>query len=342
MRPHPDIPPPTLEELDRPDSSWNRAAVGSRQGDPFSCRTEWQLSLQSAYFPRRRLHLRRNDTSLLALAERRYPDLGPTLEPLDPLWLFGSPLLGPDALELLEAFLAERSAAAEPTTTLVSGVLPGETLRERLLRRLGSRFEVYRVKTVTVCRADLANGLDGFLARRSRALRKGLRQAARRAGDRGIRFERVVARSPREADAAFRRILAVERRSWKGIAGRGIESPASNAFYAAMARRLAASASGRIIFARIDERDVGYVFGGLADDHYRGQQFSYDEAFADCSIGNLLQQEQVRWLAEEGIRHYDMGPLMAYKRHWTEQRISMEVLLLRERAHGGGRDRIER
>lgn len=336
MRPHPDAAESTLEALDQPDSFWNRAAARSHQGDPFSCRTEWQLSLQSAYFPRRRLHLRRNDTSLLALAERRYPDLGPTLEPLDPLWLFGSPLLGPDALDLLEAFLAERSAASEATTTLVSGVVPGETLRERLLRRLGPRFEVYRVKTVTVCRADLTDGLDGFLARRSRALRKGLRQAERRARDRGIRFERVVARSRREADAAFRRILAVERRSWKGLAERGIESPASNAFYGGMARRLALSASGRVVFARTDERDVGYVFGGLTGDHYRGQQFSYDEDFADCSVGNLLQQEQVRWLAEEGIRHYDMGPLMPYKRHWTEQRIAMEVLLLRA-ARAGAR-----
>lgn len=340
MQPRPDAFHPTLAELDHPDSLWNRAAASTRQGDPMSCRTEWQISLHEAYFPRRRLHLRRSDSSLLALAERRHPDLGPTLEPIDPLWLFGSPLLGPDALELLECLLAERRAAARATTTLISGVLPDDPLRERLLRRMLPRFEVYRVKTVTVCRAALTGGLEGFLARRARAVRKGLRQAARRARDRGIAFERVVPRSDTEVEAAFRRVVAVERRSWKGLAGRGIETPTSSAFYSAIARRLAASASGRFVFAHTDGCDVGYVFGGIASDHYRGQQFSYDERFADCSVGNLLQQEQIRWLAEEAVLHYDMGPLMDYKRHWTEQRIPMEVLLLRERSpRAGGSER---
>lgn len=332
MGPHSDASHPTLAELDHPDSFWNRAAASTRQGDPVSCRTEWQISLQATYFRRRRVHLRRNDSSLLALAERRHPDLGPTLEPLDPLWFFASPLLGPDALELLDEFLAERRAASQPTTTLISGVPPAGAPREELLRRLLPRFDVYRVKTVTVCRAALSGGLDGFLARRSRAVRKGLRQAARRAHARGIHFERVPPRTAAEADAAFRRVLAVEQRSWKGLAGRGIETPSSTAFYSTMARRLALSAACRFLFARCDERDVGYVLGGVAGDHYRGQQFSYDEAFADCSIGNLLQQEQIRWLAEEGVLHYDMGPLMAYKRHWTEQQIPMQVLLLRPRS----------
>ncbi len=322
-------------ELDRPDSIWNRAAQRSAQGDPFCCRTEWQLSLQESYFPKRTLHLRESGSSLLALAERDHPDLGPTLEPLDSLWYFGSPLLGPDAADLLEAFLAERVSHGEPATFLLSGIIPGDALRERILRSFLPRFEIYRIKTVTVCSASLAGGLDGFLARRSRLLRRRLRQATRRARDAGVEFERIAPRSASEAEAAFARMLEVERTSWKGIARRGMGDRYSTLFYSGMVRRLAVSGSARVIFARAGERDIGFIFGGLAGTVYRGQQFSYADDWAPFSIGNLMQQEQIAWLAEDAILKYDMGPLMDYKDHWTETRIDMEVLLLRPRRGPG-------
>jgi len=317
-------------ELDGPESPWNRAAASADQGDPFSCRTEWQLSLQEAYFPRRPLHLRQDATSLVALAERRHPELGPVLEPLDCLFLFGSALLGPDAGRLLEDLLAERDAeGGEPVQLLLGGLVPGGPHRDFVLRRLARRGEIFRVKTVTVCSGSLAGGLDGYLGRRSALQRKRLRQAARRARARGVLFERSSPRSDAEADATFARILAVEETSWKGLARRGIGDRRSRLFYGAMLRRLARAGAGRVMFARADERDVGFIFGGLAGDRYRGQQFSYAEDFADCSLGNLLQQEQIAWLAEDGIRIYDMGPLMAYKHHWTELRTTMEALWLR-------------
>lgn len=314
---------------DHPRSLWNQAALAWPQGDPYCCRTEWQLSLQDAYFPNRRLHLRATPSSLLALAERDYPDLGPTLEPIDSLWLFGCPLLGPDAVDLLDELLRARAAAGRPTTTLLSGILPNDALRPALLVRFQRRFRIYRVKTVHVCSASLEGGLDGYLARRSSRLRKRLRQATKRAARAGITFERCVARTPAESDALFARLLAVERGSWKGLALRGIDEPRSRAFYSAMSRRMAMAANGRVVFARAADRDVGFVFGGLAGALYRGQQFSYVEDLSALSLGNLLQQEQIRWLAEEGIARYDMGPLMEYKLHWAETRTPMEALLLR-------------
>jgi CelD/BcsL family acetyltransferase involved in cellulose biosynthesis len=319
-------------DLDHPDSAWNRAAARSPQGDLFCCRTEWQLSVQEVFFPKRRLHLRESGAAVLALAERDYPGLGATLEPLDSLWLFGSSLLGPGAADLLEAFLGERAAAGRSANLLLSGVLPDDPLRERILRSFNRRFDLYRAKTVGVCSASLDGGLDGFLARRSPLFRKRLRQAARRGTEKGVRFERVELRSEAEADAAFRRMLAVERTSWKGIGHCGMTEKGSSRFYRALARRLALSGTGRAIFACAEERDVGFIFGGLAQHCYRGQQFSYAEDWSHESIGSLLQQEQIRWLEEEGIVRYDMGPVMDYKHHWTEIQIGMEVLLLRPKA----------
>jgi CelD/BcsL family acetyltransferase involved in cellulose biosynthesis len=38
-----------------------------------------------------------------------------------------------------------------------------------------------------------------------------------------------------------------------------------------------------------------------------------------------MQVEQVCWLAEEGITRYDLGPVMDYKTHWTEQQFEIET-----------------
>jgi CelD/BcsL family acetyltransferase involved in cellulose biosynthesis len=80
--------------------------------------------------------------------------------------------------------------------------------------------------------------------------------------------------------------------------------------------------------ARYNEKDIGYIFGGLIGDIYRGLQFSYDNQWKDLSIGNLMQYEKIKWLCEEKIIRYDMGSLlgeaMGYKASWTEERIPFQ------------------
>jgi len=49
----------------------------------------------------------------------------------------------------------------------------------------------------------------------------------------------------------------------------------------------------------------------------------------------LLQLEQIRWLCEEQMERYDMGPMMEYKQHWTEQRRVVETWVL-QRKRGSG------
>ena len=102
-----------------------------------------------------------------------------------------------------------------------------------------------------------------------------------------------------------------------------------------MIRRLAVRGAARVMFARHEGRDIGFIFGGMLGPCYRGQQFSYDAAWKDLSIGNLLQVEQVRWLCEEGAVRYDMGTAsgeaMAYKRHWTEMHPVSQTWFLRPR-----------
>lgn len=100
-------------------------------------------------------------------------------------------------------------------------------------------------------------------------------------------------------------------------------------------RRLAAQGTARVMFARHEGQDIGFIFGGMLGPCYRGQQFSYDAAWKALSIGNLLQVEQIRWLCEEGAVRYDMGTAsgepMAYKLHWTEAHPTSQTWFLQPR-----------
>lgn len=319
---------PTLAALDHGDSAWNRAARRTAQGDPLCCRTEWQLSFHETMAQPRPVFVRAGGDSLIAFAGRLDRRLGPLLEPVEAHWFFGCPLLGPHAVELLAALLAEPGQARAAPTVLVSGILRRGGLRRRLAALCRGRLRAVELEPTILCCASLAGGFDGFLSRRSGGLRRNTRQAARRAADAGVYFERHVPRGDADADAVYARMLAVEERSWKGIGRCGMAEPPARQFYGVLLRRLARSGAGRVAFARRDGDDIGFVFGGLADRVYRGQQFSYVEDWHHASIGNLLQLEQVRWLCEEGATRYDMGPSMDYKRHWTEQRIRIDIWAL--------------
>jgi CelD/BcsL family acetyltransferase involved in cellulose biosynthesis len=124
----------------------------------------------------------------------------------------------------------------------------------------------------------------------------------------------------------------VEKASWKGREQCGMDQEPAGSFYRAMLHRLCMTQSARIMFARHEDRDIGYIFGGMAQKIYRGQQFSYVQTWKDFSIGNLLQTEQIKWLCREKARRYDMGPLrgpkMEYKTHWTERQMHVQTWIL--------------
>lgn len=324
----------SLEQFDAPDSTWNRAAAATGLADPFCARTEWQLSFHETFAPDRHLCLYEAAGSVLAFAERFHPAVGILLEPVETLWLFGCPLLGGAAVEVLDALLDLHLTAGLSPAVMLSGLLPNSPLLRSVGRTFRPRYELVRLPSTMLCSAALDGGLDGYLSRRTAKFRRRLREATGRADRRGVHYERCVPRSAAEANATYARMLAVERSSWKGIGACGMAESPSREFYAAMLRRLAHGGGGRVMFARYGDRDIGFIFGGLAERVYRGQQFSYVEDWSAASIGNLLQFEQLRWLCEEGVERYDMGPLMDYKHHWTELHFKTEARLLRP--VGGG------
>jgi hypothetical protein len=147
----------------------------------------------------------------------------------------------------------------------------------------------------------------------------------------GVEFETVHTPTVDEVDGVYARILDVETRSWKGRDEVGIDRGTMRAFYQLMIHRLARRNSLRVMFARRDGRDLGYILGGVLDDTYRGLQFSYDASCGQLSLGGNLQYRQLVQLCDAGYGYYDLGMRMEYKRRWAEQlRESIALVAVNE------------
>jgi hypothetical protein len=317
------------------ESEWNRLALATPQPDPFCATTHWQLAFREAIDPRRPLTLRQSDDGLIQFAEHRLSNAA-ALGPIERNWLFGCNLLGAGSIDLLAGLLQDlKHGGAAPGPVVISGLDPDGALVMALIATFTKRYVVSRFRDEVQCAASLEGGLDGFLSRRSANTRRNVRRCAKRAAEAGVAFERHNPTSSSEADAVFERMLAVELTSWKGLRRCGMEAPSMIRFYSIMLRRLSRARAARVMFATLEGRDVGFIFGGVAGGVYRGQQFSFDDRAAALSVGNLMQFEQIRWLCEDGAARYDLGPLigpsMEYKNHWTELRFPIEAYVMRPR-----------
>jgi hypothetical protein len=318
----------TKERLDNATSLLNRIAGNTEQADPFCCRTEWQFSFHEAFSPHRKLFFRNSNSSMIAFAGYEHPKVGFILEPIESYWLFSCPLLGSDAVELLESLLQEKPFCHARPFILLSGLISGSVLPIKVLSAFGKYYDIIQLEPSIIRCASLSGHIDGYLSRRSANLRRNIKRAASQLAGRDVIFERCLPTTVEQAEAAYARMLSVEESSWKGIGRCGMTVQPSRDFYRLMLRRLSMSGMGRVIFAKHGGRDIGFIFGGITGAYYRAHQFSYAEDWSNYSLGSLLQVEKIRWLCEEGIARYDMGQAMAYKVRWAELELqTMNILL---------------
>jgi len=318
-----------METLEQAGSVMNRLAGESALADPLCSRSEWVFSFHKVIASHRELHLRATDDSVLTLAGYEHPTLGPLLEPVEAHWFFARPLLGPDAVALLEELLAEPRHKHSRPCVAISGLDLDGPLLSKLLRLMLPHYEVGCLEPIRFRSASLSGGPDGFLSRRSRKFRSNLRRAVQRANDARIEFERCITSGGRTAETAFERMAAVERTSWKGRDNCGMTEEPYLTFYRSVYTQMSRNQVARVIFATSEGRDIGFVMGGIDGTCYRGQQFSYGAEWEGFSVGNLLQWQMIQWLCEEGIQRYDLGSVLDYKVHWAEEENLSNTLVWR-------------
>jgi hypothetical protein len=295
--------------------------------DRFCSTTAWILAASSALMPPRAPFTLRGKAGYFAAMRGVHPAGFPYIEPVELAWGLAAPLVGADADALVEEVVATLAGRGDWQLAILSGHTIDGPQRRALERVLPPRWEQRRGTPTIRHVASLEGGIDGFLSRRSRLLRKSIRKSLRAAADAGIEFEHVRADAT-SATALYERIQNTEARSWKAHEGVGISQGAMRAFYAEMLPRLCARGEQRTLFARAAGADIGYVLGAVFEGEYRGLQFSYDDAFSHLGVGGLLQYHQVLALCAEGIGRYDLGTEMDYKRRWAEEIVETEMLVL--------------
>lgn len=304
--------------------------------DRFCCRSEWILPFHRAFLPDRELFVYREGDSFLSLASREHPSVGRYLEALENMWCFACPLIGEGAVALLEQAIADlalvQDAAHDARGALVLSGIPAsrdpQSVLASLIAALDGRYELRAVDTTVRWVASLSGGLEGWLARRSPSFRRNLRSASRKGAERRVAFERIDVRSE-NVGAFYQRVLEIESTSWKAAGGTGVDQGSMLAFYRDMLPRIATRGGLRAVLARHAGRDVGYLYGAVVGDHFRGLQMSGDKSLAQLSLGNLLQREMIAGLCEEGVRAYDLGARSEYKRRWAEEGLRTLTILAR-------------
>lgn len=315
----------TFEQLSSEATLYDEAVLRTPGIDHFCSSSFWILPAAEHLMVPGGPWVRRSRGAYVALARS---DDGPgssVLHPLEAMWALPSPLVGAEPEELSQ-FLLE-ALANDPGwgAVFLTGLHERSALWKTLVPALSRRYELARGPVARRYAVDLTDGVDGFLRNRSSGFRKNLRKAERRARQVELRFEIADDGAPEET---FERLLAIERRSWKGRRGVGIDTDPMCAFYRSMNRRLVERGARRLLFATIEGDDAAYIFGGLFGKTYRGLQFSFDDRYSEHSLGNLCQLEEIRRLSDDGVESYDLGTEVPYKKRWGDRVFATSCLVV--------------
>ena len=308
-------------------SHWDQLASDEVAPDPLSCGRAWQVTALS--------HSRRSDEPVIfhqnnegqvCFSVVKTP-FGIRLVPLENQWSFGRPLLGPHAKDLLLSLLGQIKEVVGDR--IVQFELPGTFPQDPSLQVLSDHFKpIGHYRQDSHAAASITGDIETWEAQRSPGYRRFLNRVRRSAANEGIRIERLTPCSERETLSSFNRMLAVEKKSWKGLASSGLFDLPS--FYYDLLYQYALTGSAMVIFATRDGEDVGFCFGGYIGGIYRGQQTSYAKGVRDLSIGHLMHFETACWLCERNARLHHFGPIQArmdYKRRLCELALESEAWL---------------
>ncbi|MFV0525329.1 MAG: GNAT family N-acetyltransferase [Acidimicrobiales bacterium] len=331
----------TLAELDLISGTVESAVDRTAEIDRWCSGPDWVLPVRSGFDPHSEplvWQVETGDGPGFGLCRRFELDDGRwVVAGLEPMWGFAAPLVGMDVTSVA-ASLPE-ILADSPWDVVVLPGLPEPVHQASYLPRVVGGVaplgQVGVTEGMTRRVADVSDGFDPWLRRRSARFARNLRRIERRAAGAGLTIEDIAADAdgPDGAERVFERILAVERRSWKGVDDQGLTGAGMEPTYRAMMVRLAVEGRLRVAVARHGGDDVGYIIGGVRSRVYRGLQLGYVEPARPWSVGHLLQLHQLRVAgADPTIDDYDLGMDIAYKEPWSDRTPRSYRLVIERRS----------
>ncbi|MEM9281191.1 MAG: GNAT family N-acetyltransferase [Verrucomicrobiota bacterium] len=243
--------------------------------------------------------------------------------PLESAWMFGSPLIG-DPEEVVDLLRRVSANHSRPSGYCIGGVQDKSQLGSAIssLGRMALQHDVFPATDCMII--DLGSGYESWLSRRSKKFRKTVRVCE--SIEDGVVIEEASEAAP---DILLERILNVQRESYKWREGNDIfQMPEYEQFYRSLIERLRESERLRILFAKQEDQDVGYILGGDFAGSYRGLQMSYADSVRSSSIGNRLQLENIKRCVQAGLAIYDLGMHAEYKERWADRTVNYRAHFL--------------
>ena len=316
-------------QFDREVEAFDATVATTDDIDHFCSSSAWILPANDAFYPNRECVFLSCDEGYSALAFGVAENGARYMAPLEAMWGLASPIAGDDQHAVAQQ-LAEALRKQEDQWDLLwlCGIKKGSSAYQSLVQAFGKHYQLGLGPTATRHSANIEGGIESFLARRSPRFRRNMRRAQRQAHVAGLDFNYICQVKEREVAPLYKRILRIEAKSHKGADASGILLDPMRSFYAHMLPRLARRGSLRALFATMDGHDVAYVFGGVMGTTYRGLQMSFDQAHGSLSPGNLVQGAMIDALAEEGVRTYDLGSDIDYKRRWADGGLETAALVV--------------
>ncbi len=323
----------SFQELDARAAAYDGHVARTPGIDLFCSSTDWILPARESFAPSAEPFIVETDAGFVSLMTVPTAEGARALAPLEPIWGLASPFVGPDPAPLAAALFETLGQRGGVHALFLSGLAVGGDAAAAVARFAGPRWRAIPGPEAGRQVADLVGGVDGFYSRRSPHFRANLRRERRMAAREGVTYEyHTRFPTPAEVSATYQRIQDIERTSWKGIDGHGIDQGPAFEFYRQMLLRLAARGALRVVFARLGDDDVAYVFGGLFRHTYRGLQCSFDDRWRRLSPGALVHMEMIERLCDEGVAVYDLGSDMEYKKRWGEDGLlTSATIVIRRR-----------
>jgi len=323
------MPPVSFDEYEARWSDVEKAVDATPGIDSWCSGPDWTLPVNRAFAPKQKHFTFEYVDAGFASLTRYITDQGTTyLSGLEPLWGFASPILGQDTAAVANKLCKDLANLDEWTALYLPG-LPaslcetGRTDTEELVasptsvnigRNLGELGDVRWHPGIVRQVANLEQGYEAWLQRRSAKFRRNLSKASATAKQHQVSFVDAS-----HEPSVFDRLMNIERRSWKGLTDSGISGPEMSVMYELMVQRLQKRSRLSVHIATVAGVDRGFILGGVRGRRYRGLQLSFDNDFANLGLGNLLQRHQLEQLCNEGeVDSYDMGMDFPYKRRWAD------------------------
>jgi CelD/BcsL family acetyltransferase involved in cellulose biosynthesis len=160
--------------------------------------------------------------------------------------------------------------------------------------------------------------------------RSDLRRMLRRAEKYGKVTFRVHAPTLDELQPLFDAAMKIEAAGWKGETQTALQTDVvARSFFERYARLTAQAGILRIAFMDIDGKPVASQINVECGGAIWLFRIGYDEAFADCSPGNLLMMEVIRYASRQKLKSCEfLGKAEGWTRMWTNNQYTTECITL--------------